>query len=145
MDNFKENTYLLAGSFTLEERRKIIEDYLTGSLDKSQIWEKYTGSPKEHGNLNRWMKQLGMEPVYLMANHRRARSTIFTKKSVSVLPKEEHTTNKGKKSKEELEREIAELKRELETMKLQAEGYQAMIEIAEKEYKIPIRKKPNTK
>ena len=37
------------------------------------------------------------------------------------------------------------LKKELEDAKLLAEGYRRMIEIAESELKIPIRKKPNTR
>ena len=48
------------------------------------------------------------------------------------------------KTKAELS-EIAALKKELEDAKLLAEGYRRMIEIAEQELKIPIRKKPNTK
>ena len=43
------------------------------------------------------------------------------------------------------QRQIEVLKKELEDAKLLAEGYRRMIEIAETELKIPIRKKPNTK
>jgi hypothetical protein len=43
------------------------------------------------------------------------------------------------------QKQIAQLKRELEDAKLQAEGYKRMIEIAESELKITIRKKPSTK
>ncbi|MGN6266581.1 MAG: hypothetical protein ACTHM5_12945 [Ginsengibacter sp.] len=43
------------------------------------------------------------------------------------------------------QQQIELLKKELEDAKLQAEGYRRMIEIAESELKIPIRKKPNTK
>ena len=51
---------------------------------------------------------------------------------------------KSDKTKTELS-EITALKKELEDAKLLAEGYRRMIEIAEQELKIPIRKKPNTK
>jgi len=45
----------------------------------------------------------------------------------------------------ELQRRIKELERRLEAAQLSAEGYELMIEIAEKELKIPIRKKSVTK
>jgi hypothetical protein len=51
---------------------------------------------------------------------------------------------KGKMLTEE-QKQIQLLKKELEDAKLLAEGYRRMIEIAETELKIPIRKKPNTK
>jgi len=43
------------------------------------------------------------------------------------------------------QQQIELLRKELEDAKLLAEGYRRMIEIAESELKIPIRKKPNTK
>ncbi len=41
--------------------------------------------------------------------------------------------------------EIARLKNELKDAMIQLEGYKRMVEIAEEELKIPIRKKYNTK
>ena len=41
--------------------------------------------------------------------------------------------------------ELIRLKRELEDAKIQLAGYKRMVEIAEQELKIPIRKKYNTK
>ncbi|MEM9338982.1 MAG: hypothetical protein AAGA66_09660 [Bacteroidota bacterium] len=45
----------------------------------------------------------------------------------------------------ELLAKIKKLERELEDSKLKQEGYRSMIEIAEKTFKIPIRKKSGTK
>lgn len=45
----------------------------------------------------------------------------------------------------ELEKKIHQLQKELEDAKLKVEGYEIMIDIAEKEFKIPIRKKSDTK
>jgi hypothetical protein len=45
----------------------------------------------------------------------------------------------------DLQKRIKELERQLENAELKAEGYELMIEIAEKELKIPIRKKSDTK
>ena len=44
-----------------------------------------------------------------------------------------------------LQRRIKVLEKQLENAQLKAEGYELMIEIAEKELKIPIRKKSGTK
>jgi hypothetical protein len=52
---------------------------------------------------------------------------------------------KKKQSLTQEQQQIEFLKKELEDAKLLAEGYRRMIEIAETELKIPIRKKPNTK
>ena len=49
------------------------------------------------------------------------------------------------RSSEEQEDYIKQLERKLEDEKLRSEAYKSMIEIAEKELKISIRKKPNTK
>ena len=53
--------------------------------------------------------------------------------------------NTGKANKKQLEEKIKELERQLEDEKLRSEAYQRIIEKAEKELKVPIRKKPNTK
>jgi transposase len=46
---------------------------------------------------------------------------------------------------QDLLKRIKELEKQLETSQLKAEGYEIMIEIAEKELNIPIRKKSDTK
>jgi hypothetical protein len=45
--------------FSIAERHLIIKDYLDSGLQKREIWEKYTGESEEHGQLIRWMRQLG--------------------------------------------------------------------------------------
>jgi hypothetical protein len=44
-----------------------------------------------------------------------------------------------------LQRRILELEKQLETARLKAEGYELMIQLAEQELRIPIRKKSATK
>ena len=46
-------------AFSIEERKSIIEEYLSSGYSKQEIWEKYTGKKEEHGRLLRWMRQLG--------------------------------------------------------------------------------------
>ena len=44
--------------FTEDEKHKIIQELISTQGTKVEIWEKYTGE-EEHGQLLRWMKQLG--------------------------------------------------------------------------------------
>ena len=55
------------------------------------------------------------------------------------------TTKESDKNPEALQRKVQELEKQLELAQLKAEGYELMIEIAEKELNIPIRKKHDTK
>jgi hypothetical protein len=45
--------------FSVEERKKIVEEYLRGGVTKNEIWYKYTGRFEEHGKLLIWMRELG--------------------------------------------------------------------------------------
>ncbi len=64
----------------------------------------------------------------------------FSNQERSIL-----ATNENGQDSKDLQKRIKELERQLENAKLKAEGYELMIEIAEKELKIPIRKKSGTK
>ena len=125
------------GSFSESERRQIIEEYLNSQDSKSSIWKKYNGQNEEHGHLfRRWMYQLGYEDKYV-------KRAIFVTQPEVILPQEE--LNFTDLSNEELQNELIKLKKQLEEAQIKAEGYNLMIDYAEKEFKIPIRKKPNTK
>jgi len=112
-----------------KQRREIIEDYLAGDESRVAVWKRHTGQEKERGQLLRWMRQLG----YLNKSEKE-----------NVIPLVA-MSQKSNKTKEELERRIKELENQLLDSQLKEEAYRRMIEIAEKELKIPIRKKPNTK
>jgi transposase len=111
------------------ERREIIEEYLTGNESRIVVWKRHTGQAKERGQLLRWMRQLG----YLDKSEKE-----------NVIPLIA-MSKKSKKSKAELEKRVKELEDQLLDSQLKEEGYRRMIEIAEKDLKISIRKKPNTK
>lgn len=117
-------------SINKAQRREIIEEYLSGEETKATIWQRHTGQQKERGGLLRWMRQLG----YLDKNE-----------SENVIPLITMASKKPKSTKEELERRIKELENQLLDSQLKAEAYRRMIDIAEKDLKISIRKKPNTK
>lgn len=112
------------------ERREIIEEYLKGGRTKVEIWRHYTGNHEEHGQINRWMRQLGYT------------EKTFSSRPLSlpVMP-----ANKPQSSLEELQKKVKQLEQQLLDSQLKEEAYRRMIDIAEKELKISIRKKPNTK
>lgn len=67
-----------------------------------------------------------------------------------TLPKDYYPALSPKKtskdlSSSELQARIKQLERQLEDEQLRSEAYQRMINIAEKQFNIPIRKKPDTK
>jgi len=47
--------------FSEVEKHFIIKELLSTGCTKAQIWEKYTGQLEEHGQLLRWMRQLGYD------------------------------------------------------------------------------------
>lgn len=117
-------------SISKSERREIIEEYLSGEETKTSLWRGHTGQEKERGGLLRWMRQLG----------------YFGKNEVeNVIPLIPMPSQKPKRTKEELERRIKELESQLQDSQLKEEAYRRMIDVAEKDLKISIRKKPNTK
>ena len=101
----------------------------------------------ENGNINRWLIQLGMSPQYCRHDFRRENNGNFEALNHNTLPKKEPTDSRvpNNPSIEELQKQLAALKAELATEKLRSEGYQLMIEIAEKELDIPIVKKLDTR
>jgi len=128
--------------FTREEQHSIIQEMLKHGCSKKEIWKKYTGQEDEHGQLLRWMRKLGYstEPKLL---------TNFERKDKSMARKRQGEQEKiiAEESFEnlQLKKRIFELERQLKDAELKAIAYSTMVDIAEKEFKIPIRKKLNTK
>lgn len=137
MDKLKNPVVLSECTFSIEERHRIIKEYLSGNYTKAEIWRKYTGQLEEHGRLTRWMRQLG----YLSKDKLIKRKKFVTLKPQIFLPLD----TKKELNPEELIKRIKELEKQLETSQLKVEGYELMIDIAEKDLRIPIRKKSDTK
>jgi len=119
-----------SSSISESERREIIEEYLKGGRTKVEIWRHYTGKDEEHGQITRWMRQLG----YL------EKTLPLRPLSLPIMP-----GNKQQPSVEELQKKVKQLEQQLLDSQLKEEAYRRMIDIAEKELKVSIRKKPNTK
>ena len=118
-------------SISEAERKEIIEEYLKGGRTKVDIWRQYTGHHEEHGQITRLMRQFGylertppLKPLYLP----------------SMPP-----VNKPQSSVEALQQKIKQLEKQLLDSQLKEEAYRRMIDIAEKELKVSIQKKLNTK
>jgi len=125
------------GYFTEEEKHQIIQDYLTSNLTKRDIWEKHTGQLEEHGTIKRWMRKLGYDDSLPVR-----RSNFVSKTQIMS-----ESSNKPSESFEnlQLKKRIEELEKQLKDAEMKAISFSAMIDIAEKEFNIPIRKKSNTK
>lgn len=121
--------------FSEQEKELIIKDYLTGDETKQRVYERYTGHRLEHGKITAWMRKFGIKDKQVKKinfDHMPKR-----KKEVEV-ESEEYEVLKLKKR-------IEELERQLQTSEMKAIAFSTMVDIAEKEFNIPIRKKHNTK
>lgn len=122
------------GEFSLEERRMIISEWLESGKTKREIWYKYTGRLEEKGHLLRWMRAFGMD--------------IPKKWSKLGSLKPENMAKSNKDSSLEvlqMQAKIKELEKALVNSELRATALDTMIEIAERDLKINIRKKSNTR
>ena len=126
--------------FTREEKHQIIQEMISNGCSKREIWEKYTGQVEEHGQLLRWMKKLGYP------TKEKPLSVTFERKSMQRKRKSKQESIAAEESFEnlQLKKRIKELERQLKDAELKAIAFSTMVDIAEKEFKIPIRKKLNT-
>ena len=122
-------------------RKKIIEEYLSSGKTKRAIWEKYTGEAVEHGQILRWMRSFGYCEKVSKSRKEVQKKSIFAEKTEIM-----------QKNKESLEFEIQvlqnrvkELEKQLEESELKAVAFSTMVDIAEKTFNIPVRKKFSTK
>jgi transposase len=138
MDEFKPQP--LRQHFSIEDQHFIIKEYLRSGASKDEIWRKYTGKA-DHGCLIRWMRNLG----YLTSNQQLKPKLVVNidsmGKKVSVVPE----VVKDDFEVQQMKKRIAELEKQLKDAELKAIAFSTMVDIAEQEFKIPIRKKFNTK
>jgi hypothetical protein len=139
MEKTDEKIVRTGGSLSWKERESMIQEYLTGNYTKVEIWEKYTGQDQEHGQMLRWMRNLG----YLPNTIPRRRSSVIrhSRLPINLIV----DTPKKDQDPAQLLQRIKELEKQLEMAQLKAEGFELMIDLAEKELKLPIRKKSDTK
>lgn len=133
---YNRNEFIGRSFYSLELKHQVCKEHIDNGLSLADCVKKYDLS--NHSLVHDWLRTLG----YIAGVNRRTRSTYIVVENFNSLP------DKSKKKSKLLtpdQQQIMLLKKELEDAKLLAEGYRRMIEIAEVELKIPIRKKPNTR
>ena len=137
MNKTKKSSIRLGGSFSWEERAAIVKEYLSGHYTKVEIWRKYTGQDQEHGQLLRWMRTLGYisDESSMAVKRKWLASPLQRHETLDTTPKNSDKDPVG------LQQRIKALEKALETAQLKVEGYELMMELAEKAFNIPIRKK----
>jgi len=117
------------------EKLHIIAEYLSGNSTKQEIWEKYTGQKEEHGQLLIWIRRFGYtdKPGFRL--------------NLGTMSKNSNSDKKSNNSFEilQMKNRIDELEKQLKNAEMKAIAFSTMVDIAEKEFNIPIRKKYNTK
>ncbi|QYS89452.1 hypothetical protein [Flavobacterium davisii] len=111
--------------YSEEFKRFVCNDYLTGSMTKKEVELKHNLG---NGRLTYWLRERGFD--------------VLKTRIVSLPDMKSVKINTNEK---DSQKSITELEKELQEAKLLAEAYRRMIEISEKEFKINIVKKSNTK
>lgn len=139
----KKINRIIGNRFTRDQKHQIIQEMFSKQCTRREIWQKYTGKVEDHGELLRWMRQLGY-PTEIKARRANFTANYYTmsnrkKLEKSIASKDESFENL------QLKKRILELEKQLKDAELKAIAFSTMVDIAEKEFKIPIRKKLNTK
>ncbi len=113
-------------------KRMVIEEYLSTKCNKMELLRKYNIHFKSA--IQTWMRKLGYEDTH------RSQKLKFDETLPLTVPMS--TKNENTR---ELQKRIQELEQQLQDEKLRSEAYLRIIDKAEKELKIPIKKKLSTK
>ena len=125
--------------FTDAEKHIIIQEMLEIGCTKRDIWEKYTGQEEEHGQLLRWMRKLGYDDSIPTRRPNFVSNPIQMKKKNSTKEPTASFENL------QLKKRIEELEKQLKDAEMKTIAFSTMVDIAEREFNIPIRKKFSTK
>lgn len=125
--------------FTDSEKHLIIQEVLETGCTKREIWEKYTGKVEEHGQILRWMRRLGYDDSIPI------RRPNFVSKPIQMKKNESNQEPPNSFVNLQLKKRIEDLEKQLKDAETKAIAFSTMVDIAEVEFNIPIRKKYNTK
>ena len=122
-------------AFTDDFKRKIISEYLDTDFTKREILDRY--EIRSNSAIQSWMRKFGIEDPYGKKEY------LGIVKSRALKPKPEPTElelqNKA------LEKRIRDLENQLLHEKIRTEMLSRVIDIAENDLKLDIRKKSDTK
>lgn len=116
-------------------KRQVCEEYLRTGQTKKSLLIKYDIRMKS--GIQTWLQQLGYLDI-----HQKGGSLPFT---TSCLAPKKTLAPAAETAQQTLEKRIKELEGLLEEEQLRSQAYSRILDIAEKAYNIPIRKKSNTK
>ena len=123
--------------YSEELKLQVCKEHIEDGIGLLALVKKYNLST--HSLINGWLRKYGFvsspdkpsgKPVYIVGldnYNQMATDNTQTSSSLNESPEDQS--------------EIARLKKELLEAKIKAEGFERMIEIAEEQFKIPIRKK----
>jgi len=114
--------------FTDEFRFQVVHEYLNTGISQKQLQKKY--SIGGNNCINDWMRKFGTSEV-----------TVEQINLQQAMSKEDEKTPRERK----LEAKVKELEKALEQERLRTLALDTMINIAERDLKISIRKKSGTK
>ena len=127
--------YRSGNRYTQEEKMAIIKDYLESNQSKNKIVKKYGIG---YGSLVTWLRIFGVE------NNKERNKSVMVRK-ISKMKSDVKNTDAKNDVNQELLKRIEELEKALEYEKLRSLAYSTMIDIAEEDFKIQIRKKDGAK
>lgn len=147
MDKSKRKIIQKKGKhFTETERHSIIQEMLKNNWTKQYTWMLYTGELEERGQLLRWMRKLGYVGKIEHKQFVSRRSIRKFEVSTTAMANKEHPDSEHESFETmQLKKRISELEKQLKDAEMKAIAWQTMVDIAEKEFNIPIKKKFNTK
>ena len=132
---YNQNDFVSKAYYSLDLKHQICKEHIEQGSPLRDLVKKYNLSC--HSLIHVWLRKLG----YVPSEKRQTRSAYIGIENFQTLPEK----SKKEKSLTDDQKQIELLKKRLEDANLLAEGYRRMIEMAETELKISIRKKPNTK
>lgn len=112
-----------------ELKRKIVDEYLTSAKSQKELMRKY--NIRTNGAIITWMRKFEISQP--------------TQQEVELQIKMEQEANNKTKRELELEARIKELEKDLDMERFRTKALNTMINIIERDLKIPVRKKFGTK
>jgi len=119
-------------------KRKVIEEYLRTGCNKIDLIRKYKIASKS--GITTWMQELGYEDI-----NRKMYYFELLNRATLMTGKKDKRQKKTVGEQTALLEKIKLLELKLEEEKLRSEMFSRMVDIAEKDLNIPIRKKYNTR
>ena len=130
-----------------EEKRQIVEEYLSGLVPRASIEKKY--KIRGHSSILNWIRQFEKEELYLQIRAKEMNRPIDELSLLKLENQQLHSRVRmlelELKSKNTNSGSDVELKKRVDFAEMKADAYDTMIDIAEEKFGIKIRKKAGAK